>query len=145
MGIATLLIVEDNETHRYVLKQLCDRYDYSAVFVNSGEQALEALGITEYAAVLLDLRLPGVGGLEIVKTIRRQEKVTGKHIPLIAVTAYVMEEDRRACMDAGFDEHLGKPFSPDQFQEMLQRWVVPPEKPKLRVLNSRPEPIAEGL
>lgn len=134
----TLLIVEDNETHRYVMRQLCELFDYEPLFVQNGEDALQALTLTQVSAVLVDLNLPGIDGLETVRRMRTTEAKTGKRVPIVAVTASVNSDDRQNCIDAGFDDYLSKPFLPDDFRKLLLRWTYEPKKPNLRLLEQPP-------
>ena len=81
-----ILVVEDNETEQYVLKQLLQKFDYDAHIVASGEEALTAMGLTKYGAVLMDISLPGIDGYECTKRIRRIELESGRRTPVIALT-----------------------------------------------------------
>lgn len=136
MSVATLLSVEDNPTQQYVLKQLCESFDYEVHFVASGEDAISALGVSQYAAVLMDITLPGIDGFECARRIREQEKRTMvARTPIIAVTARAFEEDRKACYDAGMDDYLSKPFKPDSLRRILLKWVYQPDKPNMKLLQ----------
>lgn len=136
MSVATLLSVEDNPTQQYVLKQLCESFDYEVHFVASGEDAISALACSQYAAVLMDITLPGIDGFECTRLIRDQEKLMITHrTPIIAVTARAFDEDRKACYEAGMDDYLSKPFKPDSLRRMLLKWVYQPDKPNLKLLQ----------
>lgn len=136
MSVATLLSVEDNPTQQYVLKQLCESFDYEVDFVSSGEDAIDALTSLPYAAVLMDITLPGIDGFECSRRIREQEKrLVSRRTPIIAVTARSFDEDRKACYDAGMDDYLCKPFKPDSLRRMLLKWVYQPDKPNMKLLQ----------
>lgn len=136
MSVATLLSVEDNPTQQYVLKQLCESFDYEVHFVASGEDAISALACSQYAAVLMDISLPGIDGFECTRLIREQEKrLILERTPIIAVTARAFDEDRKACYEAGMDDYLSKPFKPDSLRRMLLKWVYQPDKPNLKLLQ----------
>lgn len=136
MSVATLLSVEDNPSQQYVLKQLCESFDYEVHFVTSGEDAIGALASTQYAAVLMDITLPGIDGFECTSRIREQERLTvSRRTPIIAVTARAFDQDRKACYDAGMDDYLCKPFKPDSLRRMLLKWVYQPDKPNMKLLQ----------
>ena len=137
----TILVVEDNETEQYVLTQLLQTFDYNAHVVASGEQALTALGIAKYAAILMDITLPGIDGYECSKRIRRTELESGRRTPIIALTARVEQSDHDAAKEAGMDDWMSKPFEPEDLRKMLLRHVYVSENPNLKVLRpyERPE------
>jgi CheY-like chemotaxis protein len=85
--------------------------------------------------VLMDVQMPVMGGLEATRLIRAFEP-PGQHTPIIAMTANAMESDRQACLEAGMDEHMAKPFSATTLQSLIERFVpaepdgpVPSEAP----------------
>lgn len=147
MSVATLLSVEDNPTQQYVLKQLCESFDYEVHFVTNGEDAISALAVAQYAAVLMDITLPGIDGFECSRRIREQEKrLFLRRAPIIAVTARSFDEDRKACYESGMDDYLSKPFKPDSLRRMLLKWVYQPDKPNMKLLQptfGRVEPRTE--
>jgi len=87
--------------------------------VGGGEQALEALATGAYDIVLMDVRMPGVGGLEATRSLRAR----GVNTPVVALTANAFEDDRRACLEAGMDDFLVKPLSLDALRGALARWT----------------------
>jgi CheY-like chemotaxis protein len=108
-----ILIVEDDETEQYVLKCLVEKFDYDAHVVASGEEALKAMGITTYSAVLMDITLPGIDGYECTTRIREMESGLHQRTPIIAITARSELSDRIASMEASMDDYMSKPFNPE--------------------------------
>jgi len=139
MARASLLIVEDNPAQQYVFKQLCERFGFDAIIVGTGEEALGALGLAQYAAVILDINLPGINGVDTVRALRNLERGTVRRTPVIAVTANVGPEHRAECIAAGMDDYLGKPFSIDSFRKTLLRWTYDARRPNLMLITSIPE------
>lgn len=137
MTIATLLAVEDNLTHQYVVRRFCELFEYDVHIVASAEEALAAFGMANYAAILLDLTLPGISGYECARMLRAEEqrRNTQKQTPIIALTASNLEEDKVACMQAGMDDYLAKPFDPEDLRKVLLRWVYQPARPNLKILK----------
>lgn len=133
--IATLLAVEDDSTHQYVLKRFCENFEYELHIVPTGEEALKIFEGGNYAAVLMDLWLPGMDGLECARQIRAFEQRTKRtQVPLIALT--VSAELRQACFEAGMNDYLTKPFDPEDLRKVLLRWVYQPERPNLKLLKA---------
>ncbi len=139
MSSPTILIVEDHPAQQYVFKQLCERFGYDAHLVSTGEDALAALALAQYAAVILDVRLPGIDGLETCQTLRQRERGTDRQTPVIALTGHVLPQDRQDCFDAGMDDYMSKPFSIEAFRKLLLRWTYDASRPNLRLLNSTPD------
>lgn len=133
-----ILVVEDNETEQYVLKQLVRKFDYDVHVVGSGEEALTAMGIAKYAAILMDITLPGIDGYECTRRIRRMELESGRRTPIIALTARAAQSDHDEAMDAGLDDWMSKPFEPEDLRKMLLRWVYDPTHPNLKTLSPLP-------
>ncbi len=137
MMIATLLVVEDNATQQHVIRTLCNWFNYEVHIVSTAEEALDALACsTMYAAVLLDLGLPGLDGFQCARTIRQEESQGATHVPIIALTARATDEDRKKCLESGMDDYLSKPFAPEEFRRMLLRWAYRPKEPNLKLLES---------
>jgi CheY-like chemotaxis protein len=91
------------------------------VVANSGAEALDALQAQHFDAVLMDVQMPEMDGLEATASIRAQEETTGDHIPIIAMTAHVMQGDRERCLEAGMDDYLGKPIQAETLFAALTR------------------------
>ncbi len=126
-----LLIVEDNQTQQKVMKILADRYGFCAIIVASGAEALQVFSDRRKAigAILMDLTMPDMDGLECSRRIRDLENGTARHVPIIAVTGHVWPEDRRKCLEAGMDDFLPKPFGLTDFQQIVQKWISYPFTP----------------
>lgn len=132
---ATLLIVEDDPTQRYVLEQLCDSFDFDAHLVSSGDEAIKAIECTVYAAIVMDVQMPNMDGFECTKKIREVEKSLKRHTPIIACTAHASSDDRLACLKAGMDDYISKPFQPEAFRQVLLRWAYQPSRPNMKLLR----------
>jgi CheY-like chemotaxis protein len=130
----TILVVEDDPTQQYVIKELCQRFDFEVDAVGSAEAALEAMTCQTYALVALDLLLPEMSGIDCAKMIRQREVSQGRRTPIIGITAYASDEDRRTCMAAGMDDYLAKPFEPEALRTILLRWAYQSTRPNLKLL-----------
>jgi CheY-like chemotaxis protein len=89
------------------------------VLANNGRESVDLFPAQVWDVVLMDMQMPVMGGLEATRLIRAHEPM-GQHIPIIAMTANAMESDRHACLDAGMDDYLTKPFNSDGLQAMLE-------------------------
>lgn len=109
-----VLVVEDHPVNQHLLRQILEKRGHRVVLVSNGAEALQAVGDhlegpAPFDVVLMDLMMPVMGGLEATRRIRQLEEGRGRRTTIVAVTACALEEDRRACLEAGMDDHLPKP------------------------------------
>jgi len=109
-----ILVVEDEEKVAAFIKRGLEQSAYGVDVVHRGEDALEQVVAATYDVIVLDLMLPGISGLEVVRELRRRKI----EVPVLALTARSTLDDRVAGLDAGCDDYLAKPFA---FQELLAR------------------------
>lgn len=120
-----ILVVEDYSVEQRLLEILIEEIGLRAEVVENGKAALAAFDANPeaYSLILMDVAMAGMNGLECTKSIRQRESATGKHTPIIGVTACVLEGDQQACLDAGMDDYLSKPFKLEQFSAILNKWM----------------------
>ncbi|HVM98810.1 MAG TPA: response regulator, partial [Caulobacteraceae bacterium] len=118
-GGARVLLAEDNPINAMLARTLLRREGAETHHVEGGEAALEALMTGDYDLILMDVRMPGLGGLEATRALRAR----GVETPVVALTANAFEDDRRACLEAGMDDFLIKPLSPEALRLALARWT----------------------
>jgi signal transduction histidine kinase/ActR/RegA family two-component response regulator len=109
-----VLLAEDNPVNALLASVLLRKMGHHVTSVVNGKEALDAMALHEFDLVLMDGQMPIMDGLEATAEIRRLEARTGRHIPIIALTALAMADDRKRFVDAGADGYLTKPFSPEQ-------------------------------
>ncbi|MCP5285748.1 MAG: PAS-domain containing protein [Burkholderiaceae bacterium] len=112
-----LLVAEDNATNQQVVRELLGDEGATVHIADNGEQALTALAAHPFDAVLMDLQMPVMDGLEATRRLRQQ----GLRLPVIGLTANALAQDRDACLAAGMDAHVGKPFDVTALVALLQR------------------------
>jgi PAS domain S-box-containing protein len=119
-----ILLVEDNPVNQRVAQRLLQKLAAEVTVANNGAEALERLAEGKYDAVLMDCQMPVMDGFTACAHIRAIERERGYgRIPIIALTANVLSEDRERCVVAGMDAHLGKPIVPNQLADCLARYL----------------------
>jgi len=119
-----ILLVEDNLINQQVALGMLQSQGYSVTVANNGREALAAHAQDAFDLILMDCHMPEMDGFEATREIRGRELSSiGKRVPVIAVTANAMAQDREECLKAGMDDHLSKPFSMLTLQDMLHRWM----------------------
>lgn len=121
---ARILLVEDNDINQIVAGELLKDAGFAVDFADNGEIALEMLGKAMYDLVLMDMQMPVMGGVEATVALRKLPQL--RNLPVIAMTANVMAQDRQQCLDAGMNDFLVKPIEPDRVWEVLARWITLP-------------------
>ena len=105
-----VLLAEDSLVNQKLAIGLLEKHGHTVVVAANGKEAIAALTSQEFDVVLMDVEMPEMDGLEATAVIRVQEKQTGKHIPIVAMTAHAMKGDRERCLEAGMDEYVSKPI-----------------------------------
>ncbi|MCE1117047.1 MULTISPECIES: response regulator [Pseudomonas] len=116
-----VLLVEDNPVNQSVIEAMLRSLGFEVSLAMDGAQAVDLVQQQHFAAVLMDCRLPQVDGFEATRRIR--QLVQGAGLPIIALTASVLEGDRERCLAAGMNDYLSKPFKRTELQRILQRWL----------------------
>jgi len=145
---ARVLLVEDNELNQEVASELLRDAGFIVDIADNGQLALDALDKGSFDIVLMDMQMPVMDGLSATRAIRAQPRF--EKLPVVAMTANAMEEDRRRCLDAGMNDHVGKPIEPTELWAMLLKWIparAPAAGEAARVAAPAPAEIAlpEGI
>ncbi|MFH1029458.1 MAG: response regulator, partial [Pseudomonadota bacterium] len=120
---ARALLVEDNEFNQQVATELLESAGLSVNLAIHGKQALQILASETFDIVFMDVQMPVMDGLEATRRIR---EMTGLgQLPVVAVTAHAMAQDRQRCLDAGMSDYISKPIDPEELRQLLVRWVPP--------------------
>jgi two-component system, sensor histidine kinase and response regulator len=129
-GTGRILMAEDNEVNQFFLTEVLAGKGYSFEVVSNGREALEMLAQQdeEFDLVLMDCQMPELDGYDATRMLRSREAEKGlPHMPVIAMTAHAMEGDREKCLAAGMDDYIAKPLRVEELDEILDRWLNPPD------------------
>ena len=126
---ARVLLAEDNPVNVEVAMEYLANLGCTVRVVGNGAEALAAIQAGSYDMVLMDCQMPEMDGLTATRSIRlRETRRALPRVPIIALTANAFEEDREACLEAGMDDYLSKPFSEEQLAAVIVRWLEQPRK-----------------
>jgi len=137
-----ILLVEDNSVNQLVARRHLEKRGHTVVVANNGREALAILEASEFAGfgcVLMDVQMPEMDGFECTGFIRDRERVTGTHVPIIAMTAHAMKGDEARCLAAGMDAYLSKPIQPEELFDLIERRLGVSGSPASRPTLSAPE------
>ena len=118
-----ILLAEDNPINQKLGVVLLQKAGYSVDAVETGVQALEKVRTNQYGAVLMDVQMPEMDGLESTRQIRALEKNTSRHTPIIALTAHALLGDRERFLAAGMDDYITKPLEAKVLLSVIERWT----------------------
>ncbi len=118
-----ILLAEDNAVNRRLIRSILRKRGHELVAVEDGRRAVHALTAAKrsFDLVLMDVQMPEMGGIEATAAIRERERHSGRHVPIVAMTAHAMTGDRERCLRAGMDGYLAKPVHADKLVEAVER------------------------
>jgi signal transduction histidine kinase/ActR/RegA family two-component response regulator len=122
-GRTRILLAEDNAVNRKVAIRLLEKRGFEVVAAENGREAVQVLIGGGIDLVLMDVQMPVMDGFEATREIREMENSTGRHIPVIALTAHAMKGDMQRCLDAGMDDYLSKPIHAGSLYETIDRHI----------------------
>lgn len=117
-----ILVVEDNPVNQLVATKLLERDGHLPVVAADGREVFQKLGEETYDLILMDIQLPDMDGYEITKSIREMEKLAGRRLPIIAMTANAMPGDREKCLAHDMDDYIPKPIRPQNLYAVIDKW-----------------------
>jgi len=128
---ASVLLVEDNVVNQQVAGAFLEKAGLVVTIANNGLEAVDAIRRGRFDAVLMDMQMPEMDGLQATRVVRALPE--GQGLPIIAMTAAAMQQDKQDCLDAGMNAHVSKPIDPKELIETLLAWIPP----------TAPSPVAQ--
>ena len=120
---ARILVVEDNAINQQIAEELLQDAGSVVTTANNGQEALDILQQQQFDAVLMDIQMPVMDGLDAARRARKLSVAGIRALPILAMTAHAMEGDREKSLQAGMQEHLTKPIDPGKMYAALSRWI----------------------
>ncbi len=120
---AKILVAEDNQTNQKLLKMQLKNLNYDVHIVENGQQAVEEYFENDYDIIIMDCQMPIMDGFCATLIIRQQEELFNRHIPIIALTASALKEDKEKCIECGMDDYITKPVKIETLHKTLQQWL----------------------
>lgn len=128
----SILLVEDNRVNQMVTQKILSKNGYQVDIANNGIEAIQALEKNHYDLVLMDILMPGMGGYEATRQIRsRKNNVIDPRLPIIALTASALAEDKEKCLSAGMNDYIAKPVKPQELIDKVKKWSGKPQDVKI--------------
>jgi len=131
--ILRILLAEDNPVNQWLAVRLLEKRGHKVVTANDGREALdilEAANFDGFDLILIDVQMPRMDGYETTAAIRERERLSGRHLPIVALTAHALKGDSERCLKAGMDGYVSKPVRPDElYQAVEQHFDLPVETP----------------
>jgi CheY-like chemotaxis protein len=117
-----ILLVEDNAVNQVLAVRLLEKRGHAVAVAGNGKEALAVLEKQSFDVVFMDVQMPEMDGFEATAAIRKKEKTSGNHLPVVAMTAHAMVGDKERCLEAGMDDYITKPIRGERLSEVLKRY-----------------------
>jgi PAS domain S-box-containing protein len=118
-----VLLAEDNLVNQKLAIRLLEKQGHSVTLAGTGAEAVRAVERQAFDLVLMDVQMPEMDGFEATAAIRARERDSGRHLPILAMTAYAMKGDRERCLAGGMDDYVSKPIQPRELWQAIERLV----------------------
>jgi CheY-like chemotaxis protein len=120
----SVLLADDNAVNQRLAQRLLEKHGHHVTVTANGREALAALDRENFDVVLMDVQMPEMDGFDATASIRAREQDTGRHLPIIAMTAHAMQGDRERCLAAGMDGYIAKPIQARELIDLLEKFSV---------------------
>lgn len=138
---AQVLLVEDNETNQEVATRLMERMGMKVTVANNGVEAVNITKLKTFDLIFMDIQMPIMDGIEATKVIRSRPEAAVDKLPIIAMTAHAMVEDKEKSLNVGMNEHITKPITPNTLAQVLLKWI----KPKVKAVPASQQTLDVSL
>lgn len=140
-----VLLAEDNPVNQRLARRLLEKRGHEVYVADDGAQAVEIYNSQPVDVILMDVQMPEMDGLEATAEIRRLERGTGRHVPIIAMTAHAMAGDKEKCLDGGMDDYISKPIQNEQLYRLLEEYSPKKEDEERQMAAESPLDIDFAL
>jgi two-component system sensor histidine kinase/response regulator len=123
-----VLLAEDTPVNQRLAVAILEDRGHTAYVANDGQEAIDLFSTNRLDLILMDVQMPRMDGFQATAAIRTLEAETGRHIPIIAMTAHAMKGDCERCLAAGMDGYISKPIRVERFLSVVEGWILPPER-----------------
>lgn len=120
-----ILVAEDNQVNQLIICAQLKKLGHRVTTVINGQEAIDALEHASFDLVFMDCQMPVLDGYQATRQIRKMQDGALGHLPIIALTANAMREDKERCLAAGMDDYVSKPFTPKILSEVVRAWMQP--------------------
>ena len=127
-----ILLAEDNLINQKFTVKLLENQGHSVLVAGNGQEALKLLEDHALDLVFMDVQMPVMDGFEATLIIREREKSSGRHLPIMAITAHALKEDRERCLEAGMDDYISKPVKVPELMGIIQQVISVAPKDKIK-------------
>ena len=121
-----ILSAEDNDVNQMVLQHTLDEQHLPYLIVGDGRKAYEAWKALDPLIILMDISMPVMNGMDAIAQIRKDEEETGRHVPIVALTAHALKGDEERFLEVGADHYMSKPLNPSKLLEKIDRILHTP-------------------
>ena len=118
-----ILLVEDDYVSQLIISGMCKIAKWNLFVASSGREALKILESKDFNIILMDIQMHEMSGIEVAKVIREDEQLTGKHIPIIATTAFSTNQDKLDVINAGMDAYINKPIDLAKLEKLILEYA----------------------
>ena len=119
-----VLIVEDNPLNQQLLTAMLELMRCEVTVASDGKEGASLYQQEEFDIVLMDILMPIMDGFETTKVIRNFESISGRRVPIVAITALAMPDDKQKCLDAGMDDYLSKPIRSNELENIFHKYAA---------------------
>ena len=136
-----VLVVEDNPMNQHLLRELLEKRQVAVSLASNGEEAVKRVEEERFHAVLMDIQMPVMDGLQATRIIREKEKPGASSLPILAMTAHALSSDYEKSLEAGMNDHLTKPINPAELYRTLRHWIFREEGPGPSLPETPPQAL----
>ena len=119
-----ILVAEDDAFNQYIIEKMFDGNNYDLVIVNDGSEVFGEIKKDDFDVILMDVNMPNMDGIKATKKIRKKEEKTGKHIPIIGISAFSDNDERDNYLAIGMDDFLPKPFLEKNLKKVVNMFLA---------------------